>query len=153
MTRMHEILGVEPGQRFWLKYNDGMANKSIDYFLDEGGNLRYYISADATEGSYAGMPELVMAINRGVIKKPKYMPEVLEKLKALQILGFKWLARDEDCAEWVYDRRPSRGIGWWNANAENTTAYVMKPPLGLTSWADPEPLSIDAAIKEAEGTP
>jgi len=140
MARMHEILGVEPGELFRIPHRD----KYRLFYVDCRGDLcEVENCTDVRRGSI-----LQDAINHGIIRRPRYTPEQVEQLKALKVLGFEkgWMAKDKDGEVCAHKVIPYKNIDYW-ISAGNVTTL---PDCGLVSWSDTEPLSIAQALKDAE---
>ena len=85
--RMHEILGVEPGEVFGYKNACG---DEVKYNLDAQGNV---FRAVEDHKRVPSPREIVDIINHPelIIRKPRLSAEQIEHLKALNLLGFNYL--------------------------------------------------------------
>jgi len=137
--RICEILGVEVNERFKLKSSNGnillqeeyLISKN-GYFLDEDGRCTPSIGIDTINGNFT------------IIKLPQYTEEEQRDFKALKVLGFGWIAKDEGGAIWAYSSKPIKANFTWRG--ENSTriktskAYnVLK---SFAEWEDAEPFEI-----------
>ena len=147
-TRMHEVLGVEPEERFmYSDYGDR------EFWLSESG-LLYGAYDDGKVMSAATQGMLVLFINNPerITRRPRLTEEQVAQLKALVTLGFRWLIKNNDCSAFAYTYMPERMDERWNGlNAE--VQLFLDMPTGvlydLVSWSDPEPLDIVATLKAA----
>lgn len=76
----------------------------------------------------------------------------VEILKALNLLGFSYIAKDKDGRTWVYSRCPVKGSRAWVGQGEYHCAMhlgvkVASTAPTLVSWEDKEPLDIDVVLK------
>lgn len=76
----------------------------------------------------------------------------VEILKALNLLGFSYIAKDKDGRTWVYSRCPVKGSRAWVGQGEYHYAMhlgvkVASTAPTLVSWEDKEPLDIDVVLK------
>lgn len=84
----------------------------------------------------------------------------VEIFKALNLLGFRYIAQDRDGAVWAYTDCPEKGIGRWGGNeqylnlrSEFLRAGVFDAISPLVNWSDREPLNIAEALEQAEVKP
>ena len=80
-----------------------------------------------------------------------------EILKALDLIGFRYIAKDSDGKMFVYTSRPRRGLEVWEYNGEclglkHLRAEVFNAFSPLVNWSDREPLNIAWALEQAEET-
>ena len=146
-TRMHEVLGVEPEERFtYSEYGDRK------FWLSESG-LMYRICDDGTSIP-ATQGALVFFINdpERITRRPRLTEEQEAQLKALDTLGFKWLAKDENDEVAAFKGRPDKGRGQWQDGGEYIVLYPFMPTnclMDLPDWSDPEPLDIVQTLRDA----
>ena len=83
----------------------------------------------------------------------------VEIFKALNLLGFKYIAKDSDGKIYAYTDRPEKFQAiWFFAIGECITikhlrAGVFDAISSLVSWSDTEPLCIAEALEQAEVKP
>ena len=146
-TRMHEILGVEPGERFEI-IGCTINGRSYPHFLTEKGVMM--LDRDAGFGEVEATGAFVSAaINHGIIRKPRLTAEQVEILKAFATIGFKWLGQEADGRVFAYWKHPRKENGGWYGSIRSTMlleeANAVKP---LVSWADTEPLDILQTLRD-----
>ena len=145
MARMHEILGVEPGEVFEFEAR----GERVKFRIDTAGNLFRETMDHQRVPSPREVVEIINNIER-IIRKPRLTEKQKTELKHLAALGLKYLTTD-----WK---------GWINARdvkPTNTTGFVRhlhifgvthKSHAGsladLVSWDDPEPLDIIQTLKD-----
>ena len=144
--RIHEILGVEPNEHFYVKY----MYRDHEVYLDKAGQMR---QGGDTGKDYVVISEvLTTAINHGIIRKPRLMDEQIELLKAAQKLhGARWLAKDlRNNAIFLYTGKPSKsGILWLNDSGFSPRLPDDSPLASLVSWDDESPLDIEQTLRDA----
>ncbi len=142
-TRMHEVLGVEPGEPFKI-----IGSQCIDDFcISIEGRLQH---AD-NPGLACCRSDLEYAINNGITRRPRLTEEQEAQLKALDTLGFKWLAKDENDEVAAFKGRPDKGRGQWQDGGEYIVLYPFMPTnclMDLPDWSDPAPLDIVQVLRE-----
>lgn len=73
----------------------------------------------------------------------------IEVLKALEVLGFNWIARDCDNTLFAYVSKPFKKGAYFECNGGNNTG-LEKDLFEFVSWQDEEPTSIDELKKKGE---
>lgn len=81
----------------------------------------------------------------------------VEIFKALNLLGFRYIAKDADGAVYAFTERPGKGLEAWGGNGEYFSVKVLRSGVfdaisSLVSWSDTEPLNIAEALEQAEKT-
>lgn len=140
-TRMHEVLGVETGERFRLKNNP----HGNEWFVSENGMM----IMDCEDGvARSGVHNVFSAINHGIIRRPRYTPKQAEVLKALKVIGYAdgFLTKDSDGTVFAHTTKPYKGCEEWLGSK---TYSFIPGNIGLVSWDDDEPLSIAQALLDA----
>ena len=143
-TRMHEILGVEPGERFGI---NGYASRM--FWLDEDGWM-FWGDMDG-EGT---ADDIYRAITYGIIRKPRLTAEQIEILKALKALGCNWITKDDDGRFEGWEDKPYTTAGVWcerdESNLESCFVNLAGKKAmtidGLISYA--EPLDIAKTLRD-----
>lgn len=85
----------------------------------------------------------------------------VEIFKALNLLGFRYIAQDSDGATYAFTVRPGKGLEAWGGNGEyfnlkskylraGVFAGVFDVISSLVEWSDTEPLCIAEALEQAE---
>jgi hypothetical protein len=85
----------------------------------------------------------------------------VEIFKALNLLGFRYIAKDSDGAVYAFTERPGKGLEAWGGNGEyfnlkskylraGVFAGVFDVISSLVEWSDTEPLCIAEALEQAE---
>lgn len=83
----------------------------------------------------------------------------VEIFKALNLLGFRYIAQDSDGAVYAFTERPGKELEAWGGNggyfdlkAKYIRAGVFDAISSLVDWSDREPLNIAWALEQAEKT-
>lgn len=81
----------------------------------------------------------------------------VEIFKALNLLGFRYIAKDSDGAVYAFTERPGKGLEAWGGNGEYFSVKVLRSEVSaaisaLVNWNDTEPLCIAEALEQAEKT-
>ena len=75
-------------------------------------------------------------------KRQEYSVEQKEIFKALKVLGFGWIARDDiDNALFAYDEKPIKKGGYWIAGTDGSICDIDRK-LDFIKWEDEEPFGI-----------
>lgn len=83
----------------------------------------------------------------------------VEIFKALNLLGFRYIAQDSDGATYAFTVRPGKGLEAWGGNggyfdlnlkSKYIRAGVFDAISSLVNWSDEEPLCIAEALERAE---
>lgn len=83
----------------------------------------------------------------------------VEIFKALNLLGFRYIAKDSDGATYAFTVRPGKGLEAWGGNggyfdlnlkSKYIRAGVFDAISSLVEWSDKEPLNIEEALEQAE---
>ena len=144
-TRMHEVLGVEPEERFThSEYGDRK-------FWLNGSGLMYCVNDDGTSIP-ATQGALVFFINNPerITRRPRLTEEQVKRLRALIVLEAMYLAKNKDGSVGAFTSKPQRNALYWNTN----DSYVFYINIvgtclsELVSWEDPEPLDIVQVLRQ-----
>ena len=87
-------------------------------------------------------------------KRTKVTERQKEILKALYVLGFRWIAKDKvDDFMFAYEEKPfKKNSKWWEIEKgsciNDYDLKSLKELSNLVNWEDSEPLEIEKAIKE-----
>ncbi len=79
----------------------------------------------------------------------------VEIFKALNLLGFRYIAKDSDGAVYAFTEHPGKGLEAWGGNGEYFSVKVLRSEVSaaisaLVNWSDTEPLCIAEALEQAE---
>lgn len=83
----------------------------------------------------------------------------VEIFKALNLLGFRYIAQDSDGATYAFTVRPGKGLEAWGGNggyfdlnlkSKYIRAGVFDAISSLVNWSDTEPFCIAEALEQAE---
>lgn len=83
----------------------------------------------------------------------------VEIFKALNLLGFRYIAQDSDGKVYAFTERPRKGLLTWggsggyfdlNLKSKYIRAGVFDAISSLVDWSDREPLNIALALEQAE---
>ena len=145
-TRMHEVLGVEPYERFSISSTTPWHGRWL--FVDECGDLR----EEGVKPPFDRAAVFLVNHPECIIRKPRLTGEQVRVLEALyEVFDFKWLAKQKDGQVMAYANRPNKSDDWYgcwfSGEGDNEEDYGWKvkassPVCGLISWSDPEPLDI-----------
>ena len=150
MARMHEILGVEPGEVFEFEAR----GERVKYRIDAAGNL-YRETMDHRR--IPSPREVVEIINNTdhIIRKPRLTYRQKIALTALANLGFIYLTMDSAGRIEARDMMPKKFMVTWAIPPTfvYNQHFVMhkrcnKDLASLVSWDDPEPLDIIQTLKD-----
>ena len=149
-TRMHEVLGVEPYERFSISSTTPWHGRWL--FVDERGDLR----EEGVKPPFDRAAVFLVNHPECIIRKPRLSEEQVKELKALLVFDKKWLVKEVELLGivWAFSEKPTREEdgGWWSDEIENN--FVMTLPLGaavnsLVSSSDLAPLDIVATLRDA----
>lgn len=78
-----------------------------------------------------------------------------EIFKALNLLGFRYIAKDSDGAVYAFTERPGKGLEAWGGNGEYFSVKVLRSEVSaaisaLVNWNDDEPLNIEEVLKNGK---
>ena len=132
--RICEISGVEVGEIFEIEFGKGDSTKG--YFFDEKGYL--YNSFKQELNRYIAD---ILNGKLKIIKLPNYTDEQKEIFKALKLLGFNYIARDNDEDLIAYKSKPIKGSLWW-FDEKDDDIDLNKDDFKLIKWEDKEPFEI-----------
>lgn len=145
--RMHEILGVEPGEVF------EHIQEGIFYFVDSAGSVKVCPDKDVHNWRHKHAEGHVISsminLPEGIIRKSRLSAVQIEVLKALKVLGCKWMAKDENGSCYGFTVKPMKSIGGWYGGNYVFADGVANSLSPLVSWSDPEPLNIVQTLKNA----
>lgn len=143
-TRMHEILGVEPNERFkvqqWHEKNEA--------YVDDKGDVILVLSNEFPQQLDAHHVCLLVNHPERIIRKPKPTKEQIKILKAALTLEFGWMAKDADGSTFLYEGKPKKEQNYWTNDTQAIKVFVEQVS-DLVSWSDSEPLDIAATLKAA----
>ena len=139
-TRMHEVLGVEIGERFEIPNYAGAAH------VDIRGYICGVEHNDVVSGS-----RVCEAINHGITRRPRLTEEQILALNAaVKWFGFKWLVKDKCESVCFWQNKPEKRENHWSAYGGGMYADIMTVKVdNLVSWSDPEPLDIVQTLRGA----
>lgn len=135
--RACEIFGLEVGEIFEIEFSKGDSTKG--YFFDEKGYLY-----NRGEQEFNGYIADLLNGDYKIIKLPQYTDEEKEIFKALKVLGFGWIAKDDGGAIWLYSNKPIKAKFTWNG--KNPTRIKIDEAYNIlksfVEWEDVEPFEI-----------
>lgn len=82
----------------------------------------------------------------------------VEIFKALNLLGFRYIAKDANGMVYIYTNSPKKGNGMWIymqggcVKTEHLSTQAAAAISQLVDWSDTEPLCIAEALEQAEKT-
>ena len=138
--RMHEILGVEPGERFKI---DG---HQWEFALDSKGAVKYGKNMETF--AFSDIAAEIINHPERIIRKPRLTGEQAETLKALKVLGYAYVTEDEFGPVCAHEYLPAKRNTAWRSNG-SVWKDSHKRLDDLVSWSDPEPLDIVQVLKDA----
>ena len=143
MARMHEILGVEPGEVFEFEAR----GERVKFRIDTTGNL-YRATMDYRRTP--GPCEVVEIINNTdrIIRKPRLTEKQKTELKHLAALGLKYLTADWKGWIKARDVKPTNTTGFVFTKHFITHKSCAGSLADLVSCDDPEPLDIIQTLKD-----
>ena len=144
MARMHEILGVEPGEVFEFEAR----GERVKYRIDAAGNL----FRETIDHRRVPSPrEVVEIINNTdhIIRKPRLTEKQIELLKALLLFSFHYLAADMNNSLFAYGDLPERSqFCWYCSFNVLIVGEAKKELLPLAPWDATKPLDIIQTLKD-----
>lgn len=130
-----------------------------DEFKISGSDAEYYIDKKygifTKNNDVISNEKLVTVLSNpdSIIKKVQVTEKEKAILKALYILGFRYVARDEDSLLYCYEALPYKEDGTWNS--DNLWIQVKKLPsfkqevdFQFIRWEDEKPFDIKAFLEE-----
>lgn len=123
MSNLAKALGVAEGQEFVFEGNR--------YRIVGGERQLYFKDGFRTIDDETNL--CAMIENKGEITViPQYTPEVVEAAKAAVLLGYEWLAIDDDKTAYMYVEEPTDGHrrGWFTAGGY----YGQIPSVALNNF-------------------
>ena len=144
MARMHEILGVEPGEVFEFEAR----GERVKFRIDAAGNL----FRETMDHRRVPSPrEVVEIINNAecIIRKPRLTEKQIELLKALLLFSFHYLAADMNNSLFAYGDLPERSqFCWYCSFNVLIVGEAKKELLPLAPWDATKPLDIIQTLKD-----
>ena len=144
MARMHEILGVEPGEVFEFEAR----GERVKYRIDAAGNL---FRETMDHRRIPSPREVVEIINNAecIIRKPRLTEKQIELLKALLLFSFHYLAADMNNSLFAYGDLPERSQFYWYYSFNILiVGEAKKELLPLAPWDATKPLDIIQTLKD-----
>ena len=148
-TRMHEVLGVEPEERFtFSEYGDRkfwLSGSGLLYGAYDDG--KGFVGGPTTQGT------LVRFINHPerITRRPRLTEEQVAQLKALVTLGYGWIVKDLEGLPYACASKPKKERDDWRDGGAFTNLYPFMPTnclMDLPDWSDPEPLDIVQTLRQ-----
>ena len=146
-TRIHEALGVETGEVFECE--------GRTWTINESGVLSI---VNKRPGCYevVGPSAVCIMINHPerITRRPRLTEEQVAQLKALNTLGFKWLAKQRKGCVMFFQKKPHKNAIWFSGTGDEQEDYGVVLPndthlSSLVSWSDPAPLDIVQTLRDA----
>lgn len=146
------------------KYN---CNNTLEYVHESVRMCRTFneCSGCPLAGLHCELYEIIPEHIRRVQEWSDAHPEItltdkqVEIFKALNLLGFRYIAQDSDGAVYAFTERPGKELEAWGGNggyfdlkAKYIRAGVFDAISSLVDWSDTEPLCIAEALERAEET-
>ena len=141
--KIFEILGIRPHERFYFKT---IPNEI--YFIMEDGTV-WKKMADGTPVKVDWNIITIADKYEDLMKLPAFSKEEKVLLEALDIMGFKCIARDNDRQLHTYNDDIEKGCIEWTFS-DNIDGNYIKLPISMfnmVTWTDEEPLNIKEALK------
>ena len=143
MARMHEILGVEPGEVFEFEAR----GERVKFRIDAAGNLFRETMDHRRIPSPREVVEIINNTER-IIRKSRLTEEQKTELKHLAALGLKYLTTDWEGWINARDVKPTKTTGFVFTKHFVTHKSRAGTLADLVSWDDSEPLDIVQALKD-----
>lgn len=150
------------------KYN---CNNTLDYAHEAARMCRAFDKCEGCEGCplakksceiFDITPEHIKRVQAWSDTHPEITltDKQVEIFKALNLLGFSYIAKDADGKVYAFTERPRRGLEAWGGNGayfdlkwKYLRVGVFDAVSPLVSWSDTEPLCIAWALEQAEVHP
>jgi hypothetical protein len=146
-TLLHEMLKMETGLR--VPFNDRLWSITKDGIL---------YSVKASDGTSLYTDSLAACnfifFRLACLKLPRLTETQISEMKALLLVGLKWIAKDKHGDIFFYTEKPRKrpDDGIWDIPIGEGELLEARPKMevrSLVSWDDREPLNIENALEIA----
>lgn len=148
------------------KYN---CNNTLEYVHEAARMCRAFDKCEGCEGCplakksceiFDVTPEHIKRVQAWSDTHPEIMltDKQVEIFKALNLLGFRYIAKDADGMVYIYTNFPKKDNGVWIymqggcVKTEHLSTQAAAAISQLVDWSDREPLCIAEALEQAEET-
>ena len=148
MARIHEILGIEPGETAVFQGSEPMEKRNIR--INEVGKVEFQ-ALYTGEWYVINVSTLCYIIDHpeSIIRKPRLTEKQIELLKALLLFSFHYLAADMNNSLFAYGDLPERSqFCWYCSFNVLIVGEAKKELLPLAPWDATKPLDIIQTLKD-----
>lgn len=150
--KTHEILGLEPYERFEVKGHDGT------FMLDSKGAVRY--GEGSAQTAYSDFLAILINDPDRIIHRTRLTEEQVKMLKAMPSLYLYWLVKNKAGQILSYQDKPKKNESGWTVERigrpdqakwfpQNMHIHQDNVLDNLVSWDDSEPLNILKTLRDA----
>ena len=144
VMKIFDILGVEPNEKFKIKYNGKIYDKYyIDKYLKLIVDKENFITSFTTLDIITGNIEIIK------ISKYDFTEEEKKILRCFKQIGYNYIARDKDGILALYSNKPYKITNMWNYQDGEYIDLRIKMFESI-KWQDPEPFEIPDIENEPE---
>jgi len=141
IKKVFDILGVEPNERFKIKYRENNNIYDDIYFIKE--DLNIYAETKTTERWTDLKIRDLLIEHYEIIKLPKITEKEQLAIDYLKECGYNWLAKDKDGKVFAYRKRPLKNY-WssWESSSFIIDSLIVEIPISFISGEDEKPYYI-----------
>ena len=141
IKKVFDILGVEPNERFKIKYRENNNIYDDIYFIKE--DLNIYAETKTTERWTDLKIRDLLIEHYEIIKLPKVTEKEQLAIDYLKECGYNWLAKDKDGKVFAYRKRPVKNY-WssWESSSFIVDSLIVEIPISFISGEDEKPYYI-----------
>lgn len=141
IKKVFDILGVEPNERFKIKYRKNNNIYADIYFIKE--DLNIYAETKTTERWTDLKIRDLLIEHYEIIKLPKVTEKEQLAIDYLKECGYKWIAKDKDDKVFAFRTRPLKNF-WsgWESASYVPDSLIVEIPISFISSEDEEPYYI-----------
>jgi len=135
IKKVFDILGVEPNERFKIKYRENNNIYDDIYFIKE--DLNIYAETKTTERWTDLKIRDLLIEHYEIIKLPKITEKEQLAIDYLKECGYNWLAKDKDGKVFAYRKRPLKNY-WssWESSSFIIDSLIVEIPISFISGED-----------------
>lgn len=144
IKKVFDILGVEPNERFKIKYRKNNQICNAIYFIKE--DLNIYAETKTTERLTDLKIRDLLIEHYEIIKLPKVTEKEQLAIDYARACGCNWIAKDSNGTIFGYHDKPKKSMSddsyhndVWDYGGQNIKIAI---PIAFLSWADEEPYYI-----------
>lgn len=140
IKKVFDILGVEPNERFKIKYRGNNNIYDDIYFIKE--DLTIYAETKTTERWTDLKIRDLLIEHYEIIKLPNFTEKEKLAIDYLKACGYKWIAKDQDDKVYAYFDKPIKNDYQWQSTKFIPDELKVDIPISFISWKDEYPYYI-----------